>query len=114
MIREAAAALGTAELQILQWHTAATAIDDRLQIGGRLMKARLAPHQQTQPSVVGQHGARGREAISYNPCPRPTPHGNSAIRFALAISCGGRTPSMITGTSAGSSRGLRFGRAAQS
>jgi hypothetical protein len=77
------------------------------------MVAGLAEYQQAE-EVLLDHAAGGREAISYNPCPRPTPHGNSAIRFALAISCGGRTPSMITGTSAGSSRGLRFGRAAQS
>ena len=39
-----AAALGAAKLQILQWHIAATAIDDRLQIGRPLAVAGFAPH----------------------------------------------------------------------
>ena len=38
-----------------------------------------------------------------------TPHGNAARRFALAISCGDRTPSKITGISATAALlGFRF------
>jgi hypothetical protein len=44
MIGEPAAALGAAELQILQRHNTAAAIDDRLQIGRRLVVAGFAEH----------------------------------------------------------------------
>jgi len=41
------------------------AIDDRLQIRGRLVVTRLAPDQEAQPPVLAQHGAGSREAVSH-------------------------------------------------
>jgi hypothetical protein len=55
-----AAALGAAELQILDRHIAAAGIDDGLQISGCLMVAGLAPHEYAQPTIVRQHATRGR------------------------------------------------------
>jgi hypothetical protein len=43
MIRQSAAALSAPEAQVLHQHIAASAGDDREQIGGRLIVTRLAP-----------------------------------------------------------------------
>jgi hypothetical protein len=65
MIGHPAAALGAAEAQILQRLVAVARIDDRLQVRGAAVKARLAPHEQAQPSVLGQRVAGGREVVGY-------------------------------------------------
>jgi hypothetical protein len=57
--RSADCALGTAEAQILQRAVPLASVDD--QIGRAPVKARLAPHQQTQPSV-----ARGRKVVRHS------------------------------------------------
>jgi hypothetical protein len=51
-IREPAAALGAAELQILHRHIAATAVDDRLQVRRASPVASVAPDEQAQPIIV--------------------------------------------------------------
>jgi hypothetical protein len=60
-VREPAAALGATEAQILDWHIAASRIDDGPQVGRRPVKAGMAPDGEAQPGVLGQHAAGGRK-----------------------------------------------------
>jgi len=47
--------LAQRELQILEWLVASSHGDDRLQVSGCLVEARLAPDQQAEPVVLRQH-----------------------------------------------------------
>jgi len=53
MVSERAAAFGAAEAQVLYRPVAATGIDDRLQVCGRLMVAGFAPDHDDQPAMLG-------------------------------------------------------------
>src|SRR4051794_14974253 len=63
-IGEPAAALGAAELQVLERTIALTGIDDGLQVGGPLVMAGRAPDKQASP-VGLKRAARGRQAVSH-------------------------------------------------